>query len=156
LFTKLVHQTGQEERVHSIQPYVVHTCNIYEVCHDVARHVKNGNCSSLSLVWKSVDSITGIPYYLKSVIKHIVDDILSFSKTVHRHIEHEKSSWEFHAALWTPPARSWTPLITRLRSHTAAWVWVISQQNKSSSNWLKSSKEIFLRFHVLPGQALHR
>ena len=61
-----------------------------------------------------------------------------------------------------PAAPSWTHWPQDLRSHTAAWVWVMSQKRlkKSSSNWLNSGNALIQRVKnaifvlpVLPGSA---
>jgi len=61
-----MHQTIKTylEGEHSIWLSVTRTLYVYQFCHCVSRCVKDGSCSSSSLVWKLMNSINGISYYL--------------------------------------------------------------------------------------------
>jgi len=61
-----------------------------------------------------------------------------------------------------PKAPSWTHWLQDLGSHTAAWIWVLTESKRlkqSSSNWLNSDntlqwvKNAIFVFPVLPGSA---
>jgi len=54
-----MYQWGQTRKKQEVRYHVIHTLDVYQVCHthSVNRSVNNGSCSSPSLYWKLLDCI---------------------------------------------------------------------------------------------------
>jgi len=138
------------EREHSILLSVTRTLYVYQVCHGVRRCVKDGSCSSSSQEWKLMDSINGISYYLNKCQTLSNTSHMTFflfqedSALVHMHCACNTGQLLRRSRLifsWTmpPTAPSWTHWLQDLGSHTAAWVWVVSQKdwrNQGGTSWI--------------------
>ena len=128
------------EREHSTLLSVTCTLYIYEVCHGVGHCVKDGSFSSSSLEWKLMDSINGISYYVKKCQTLSNTSQMTFFLSGRQRI-----GW-----------------LQALGSHTAVWLWVVSQEdwrNQGGTSWILTmhwysiwmKKMRFSCFPVLPG-----
>jgi len=107
--------------------------------HGVGRCVKDGNCSLSCLEWKLVDNINGIFYYqqMSDAIKHHRwHFFLSGRQCTGAHalrVQHSPTaavlSTSFLLNHSPPTALRWKHWLQDSGSHTAAWVWVVSQKD---------------------------
>jgi len=111
-----MHQTLKTylEREHSILLSVTRTVYVYQVCHGAGRCVTDGSCSSSSLEWKLMDSISGISYYFNKCQSQTLSDTSKMTffsgrdSLVHMHcvcnaVQLLRRSWLPFS--WTMPAQ---------------------------------------------------
>jgi len=116
---------------------VTGTLYVYQVCHGVGRCVKDESCSSSSLEWKLMNCINWISYYLNKC--------QTLSNTSQMTFPSGRAHWCTCIVRATqsnccgtldflspePCPQQPRALITRcIGSHTAAWVWVMSQKTE--------------------------
>ena len=130
---------------HSILLSVTHMLCVIQVCHAVNRCVKDGSCSLSSLEWKLMGYRTISTNVRRYQTHHRWN--FSFRKTAHccKCIVHATQS-NFCGALdflspepCPPTASSSAHWLQDLGSHTAAWVWVVSQKdwkNQGGTSWI--------------------
>ena len=139
-----MHQTIKTylEREHCILLSVTRTLyvRLAQVCHGVGRCVKDASCcsSSSSLEWKLMGSINGISYYLSNVRCyqthyrwHFVfqgDSALVHMQCACNTVQLLRRSQLPFSCTTPPNSPSWAHWLQDLGSHTAAWVWVVSQK----------------------------
>jgi len=145
------------------------TLNVYHVCHAVGRGVKDGSCFSSSLdKWDIL-----LSQQMLDANKHIRADFVFFQEDIwctcdalcmQQSPTAAALSTSFLLNHILPTVTSWTHWLQDLGSHTAAWLWAVSQKdwrNQGATGWILAmhwhniwvKKMRFSCFPVLPGGA---